>query len=144
MGLFKKATPAPAVQDLSGLNLAELSDAHYDADQKVKLAGLQHYQDLLRAGLKSLPREHRAKGWAVVNAVVIPEPDNPHDPDAIRVVIGGHTIGYIFKDAQASFRPPAGFDGWMIGALLTFSKGGGKDTYVKVQLAAHPDVTVEA
>lgn len=32
-------------------------------------------------------------------ALLMPEPDNPHDPRAIRVVSAGGTIGYIARDS---------------------------------------------
>lgn len=40
----------------------------------------------------------------LVEAVLVPEDDNPHDPDAVQVRIGGRTVGYLGRDDAATFR----------------------------------------
>ena len=129
MGLFKR-TPVVAEPVL-----AELEDRHYAVEHHTKLAGLQHYQDTLRAVVKGLPKDLRARGWAKVETVILPEPDNAFDPDALKVTINGHTIGYVPKEDQDSYSVPKGFDGWMIGSMLSFAKDN-PDTYVRVELLA--------
>jgi hypothetical protein len=57
----------------------------------VNVAGESHYQDALRAiagdagGQVRLERE----------ATLVPEPDNPHDANAVKVLIGGRLVGYL-------------------------------------------------
>ena len=36
-----------------------------------------------------------AYGFPVVTCELVPEPDNPHDPNAIRVVVDGRHVGYV-------------------------------------------------
>jgi hypothetical protein len=36
---------------------------------------------------------------------LIPEPDNPHDPSAVAVVVKGERIGYLKKEAAAAYSP---------------------------------------
>lgn len=36
-----------------------------------------------------------------LDAQLIPEPENPHDPNAIRVTVDGKTVGYIARDSTA-------------------------------------------
>ena len=53
--------------------------------------------------------------WHVAD--LIPEPDNPHDPNAIGVVVGGEHVGYIARDRTELYHPflrwarAAGWDG---------------------------------
>lgn len=43
-----------------------------------------------------------------VSGVLMPEPNNPYDPNAIRVVVGGRTIGYIPKRETAAYHAVLG------------------------------------
>lgn len=53
--------------------------------------------------------------WHVAD--LFPEPDNPHDPNAIEVVVGGEHVGYIARDRTELYHPflrwarAAGWDG---------------------------------
>lgn len=39
-------------------------------------------------------------------AVLVPEPDNPYDPNAISVRVRGHVVGYLSKEDAARYRDP--------------------------------------
>jgi HIRAN domain len=72
------------------------------ADARVRVVGVSHYQDALReiAGADA--------GEAVrheATAALVPEPDNPHDPNAIRVTIGGRLVGYLSREDAVRYRP---------------------------------------
>lgn len=41
----------------------------------------------------------------VYEALLVPEPDNPHDPNAVSVRVNGHVIGYLDRDAAQVYRP---------------------------------------
>jgi hypothetical protein len=58
----------------------------------VNVAGESHYQDALRAiaGASDEPQVRHA-----TEAALVPEPDNPHDPNAVRVEIDGRYVGYL-------------------------------------------------
>ncbi len=40
-----------------------------------------------------------------VHAVLVPDPQNPHDPNAIEVRIDGTLVGYLSREDAASYRP---------------------------------------
>ncbi|MBL8927839.1 MAG: hypothetical protein JNM77_16650 [Pseudonocardia sp.] len=40
-----------------------------------------------------------------VQAVLLPEPDNPYDPNAITVLIDGAKVGYLCRDDAQAYRP---------------------------------------
>lgn len=41
----------------------------------------------------------------VFEALLVPEPDNPHDSNAVSVRVHGHVIGYLDRDAAQMYRP---------------------------------------
>ena len=62
---------------------------------KFKVAGLSHYCENYRGVIDP-------EGRLTVD--LIPEPDNPHDPNAIRVYMNGKHIGYVPKEKTAKVR----------------------------------------
>jgi hypothetical protein len=72
------------------------------ADARVRVVGVSHYQEALReiAGANA--------GEAVrheATAALQPEPENPHDPGAITVTIGGTLVGYLSRDDAVRYGP---------------------------------------
>ena len=68
---------------------------------EVAVVGESNYQDALTS----------ICGWPTfdgvdlsVNAVLVPENDNPHDKDATRVDIRGHTVGYLGRENARQYR----------------------------------------
>lgn len=55
----------------------------------VNVAGESHYQDALRRIAGAGEVRHQAE------AHLIPEPENPHDANAVRIEIGGRKVGYL-------------------------------------------------
>ena len=49
------------------------------------------------------------------NVQLVPEPDNPHDPDAIKVITDGAHIGYVPSKEISTVRDLLNADGLMIG-----------------------------
>ena len=65
------------------------------------VVGVTHYQDALRSVTgRAADEEIRAEKVAVF----VPEPDNPHDPDAIAVHIDGQLVGYLSRDENKRWR----------------------------------------
>lgn len=65
------------------------------------VAGTRHHQ----AALKVIAGNHgntRAELYCI--ALLVPEPDNPHDAQALRVDINGSTVGYLPREHAAGFR----------------------------------------
>ena len=66
-----------------------------EGDELVRVVGVSHYQDALRA-ITGRTGDEQVRVEKV--AVLAPEPDNPHDPDAVAVKIDGQLVGYLSRD----------------------------------------------
>ena len=69
----------------------------------VRAVGTSQYQDALRqiAGLDEADERPLWEGLASL----VPEPTNPHDPNAIQVVIEARLVGYLDRETAARLRP---------------------------------------
>lgn len=72
------------------------------ADELVRAVGVSHYQEPLRrvsgAGLEG-PVRHQ------VRAALAPEPENPHDPNAVTVRVEGELVGYLSREDAVRYGP---------------------------------------
>lgn len=64
------------------------------------IVGESHYQQALEAAAGSRSQRRRVQ----VEAALVPEDDNPHDPQAIRIEIGGRRVGYLSRDDARAWR----------------------------------------
>ena len=72
-----------------------------EGDTLVRVVGVSHYQDALRAITgRAGDEEMRAEKVAQF----VPEPDNPHDPNAIAVHIDGRLVGYLSREENTRWR----------------------------------------
>ena len=73
-----------------------------DDDCTVEVVGESHYQDALRAICGS-------SAWEDVlcetTAALVPEPTNPHDPNAIQVQVDGRLVGYLSRQDALEYGP---------------------------------------
>lgn len=80
-----------------------------DGSYSFDIVGESHYQD----ELKRIAGPKQEKGKALeCEALIIHEPDNPHDRNACAVMIDGRKVGYLSKEDakdQVSFRQSPGF-----------------------------------
>lgn len=70
-----------------------------------EVVGESHYQDTLAnavGGRGEEPVDHPCVVF------LIPEPTNPYDKKAVRVVLGGQTVGYLSRSAASADGPVAG------------------------------------
>jgi HIRAN domain len=67
-----------------------------EGDELVRVVGTSHYQEALLdlTGGRAGDEEIRVQKVALF----VPEPDNPHDPNAIAVKIDGRLVGYLSRD----------------------------------------------
>lgn len=65
------------------------------------VVGESHYQPALKALAAGRQRDYEAVS---VRAVLIPESDNPHDKNAVRVEIEGHKVGYLSRADAKRYR----------------------------------------
>jgi len=70
--------------------------------ETLEVVGESHYQDHLWHLVGGFTTEHVR---APILALLIPEPSNPHDANAIKVVIDGGTVGYLSRDDALAYRP---------------------------------------
>jgi hypothetical protein len=75
--------------------VTEADRQHAARWRNVKVVGESHYQDALWAAA-GLENTGQRVGVECI-AELIPEPDNPHDPKAIMVVVSGQCVGYLSR-----------------------------------------------
>jgi hypothetical protein len=72
-----------------------------EGDDLVRVVGTSHYQDaLLELSGRHGDEELRVEKVAILR----PEPDNPHDPDAIAVDIDGRLVGYLAREENKRWK----------------------------------------
>ena len=71
-------------------------------NELVNVAGESHYQEALRALTGSDGSEPVR---IEAEAVLVPEPENPHDPNAVMVQIRERLVGYLPRDAAVAYAP---------------------------------------
>ena len=95
------APSQPAPEEAATKAVASL----YSGDETLEVVGESNYQDALRRIVDSPLGD--AVRHAVV-AVLVPEPSNPYDSNAINVQIEGSIIGYLSRNDRDHLRtgPP--------------------------------------
>ena len=81
---------------------------------RIEVVGESHYQEVLEAicgGRTEAGADHDCV------ATLVPEPDNPHDRNAIRVDIGGRTVGYLPRADAIGYRDGLALAGIPMGTL---------------------------
>lgn len=68
----------------------------------VNVAGESHYQDALRELTGSDGRDSVRRDF---EAVLAPEPDNPFDRNAVKVLIADRLVGYLPRDEASAYGP---------------------------------------
>jgi HIRAN domain len=94
--LFARASPRREAR------LETIEATLYPGDDPLEVVGESRYQDALWkivGGRRGDPVRYETE------AVLEPEPDNPYDPNAIKVLIGGAVVGYLSREDAATFRP---------------------------------------
>jgi hypothetical protein len=77
----------------------------FDGDEDLEIVGEASYQDALWSicgGTEGDRVRHP------VIAVLVPEPHNPQDPNAIAVYVEGHVVGYFARELAAQYGPGCG------------------------------------
>lgn len=71
-------------------------------EERVAIVGESHYQDAIRSACGWKPGTDTAFDCM---AELVPEPTNPHDPNAIMVQIDGRCVGYLSRDDAVVYGP---------------------------------------
>jgi hypothetical protein len=111
----------------------------------VDVVGESFYQDAIEA--VSGGRSEDGAVVPLVTAQLVREPDNPHDPNAVRVDIGGQTCGYIPRNeapdyhstlaAMTEIGRPATCRAWITGG---WDRGVLDRGYFGIRLDLHPNL----
>jgi hypothetical protein len=94
--LFGKSSPTAAA------NVRGIDATFYPGDEPLEVVGESGYQDALWTIVGGRRRESVRYE---TEAVLEPEPDNPYDPNAIKVLVDGNLIGYLSRDDAATYLP---------------------------------------
>lgn len=71
---------------------------------RVDVVGESNYQEAISAVVGG--REVYADDpTSMCTTVLIPEPNNPHDGNAVRVAVNGRTVGYLARENAAKYQP---------------------------------------
>lgn len=81
--------------------------ARYEPPQSAEfdfeIVGESQYKTALAGIIQAATQEEQDAGEIICTAQLQAEPENPFDPKAVRVTIGGQTVGYIPKSETARF-----------------------------------------
>jgi hypothetical protein len=91
-------TPAP---DAIDVRPQTIQATLYVGDETLEVVGESHYQDALWSIVGGVRQEHVRHE---IHAVLMPEPDNAYDPNAIKVLIDGNLVGYLSREDAAVYR----------------------------------------
>ena len=85
------------------LGKARRQRVFFSRTTRVRVVGASQYQDAIRqiAGLEDADERPVWEGLAVL----APEPSNPHDPNAVQVLVDGQVVGYLDRETAARLRP---------------------------------------
>ena len=73
-----------------------------------RVAGTQHYSHAIGAAVEG---QKRYGERVYISVVLQTEPDNPHDPNAVKVMsVTRQTIGYLYRDEAVQYAP--GVQSW--------------------------------
>jgi HIRAN domain len=75
-----------------------------EGDDLVRVVGVSHYQPAIRAACGAAAATSDQPVRVECRATLVPEPDNPHDPQAIAVHVDGQTVGYLARDEHPRWR----------------------------------------
>jgi hypothetical protein len=67
--------------------------SRFDDHRRVQVVGAQYHQPALLTASERLIVKHTDR--CLTEADLLREPDNPHDPSAVQVMVKGRRIGYL-------------------------------------------------
>jgi hypothetical protein len=90
------------------------------------VVGESYYRQALKSLVAEGSDEERQQGEVFRTAILVPEPNNPFDKNAIQVRIAEYLVGYIAKERTKEFHPvladakKKGFDYVAVKAVIGF------------------------
>lgn len=85
-----------------------LEEPRHPLDEQVEVPNEQYHVKGIRRVFRDGGLPITAKGSTLDDlvCVLVPEPWNPHDPNAVAVLVGGHQIGHLPADLAEDYSPP--------------------------------------
>ena len=100
--LFGRSASPTSETPRAGLAPTRVKATLYPGAETLEVVGESHYQDALWrvvGGRRSASVRHG------IQALLVPEPGNAHDPNAIKVLIGTDLVGYLAADDAEEYLP---------------------------------------
>lgn len=118
--------PRPLPTDAEFVPLSE--------DGRLAVVGESHYQAALRNAVRGRAAGTGFDDHLPVTAVLVPEPTNPHDPNAVRVDVrsdaGPATVGHLAREVAVHYQPALlALDANHYGTCAARIAGGGEKYY---------------
>lgn len=106
----KHLNPKHPVNKQPKSNTLTYAKADPNNDYGFEISGIHHYQDNLKKVVMAIAKEQGDEYdpedsvcYDDISASLTLEPENPHDPNAVKVVIKGKHVGYLPKEYTAKF-----------------------------------------
>jgi hypothetical protein len=74
------------------------------SDGRVAVVGESHYQPAIAAAAQG----RNCQEWqdaVETTAILVPEPTNPYDRNAVRITLSGRTVGYLSREEAVQYQP---------------------------------------
>ena len=107
MGLFSRKPKGPSIKG-DGYLMPENGEPAFNegpGTYKYNVVGESHYNANLRAVLKEEGYRVADGGECYLKAMLLCEPNNQYDPNAVAVVISTRRVGYIQKEDAKALSP---------------------------------------
>jgi hypothetical protein len=98
--LSTRTRDRPATTNEHSSTTTVVSAHLHQGGEDLEIVGEASYQDALWTICRGAEGDRIRHS---VVAVLVPEPENPHDPNAIAVQIDGHLVGYFPRDTAATY-----------------------------------------
>lgn len=96
----KRRTPANrSPGEIYGYGRQEVKVTWIHGSHRIPVVGLPYHQAAVRDTVKAVP------SGGEMDAVLLPEPSNPHDPNAVAVYTSGGKVGYLPSDVARVLQP---------------------------------------
>jgi hypothetical protein len=130
MGLFSKK-PKPEPTPAAPLDLGDPAaigwdiKTRWDDSRIIDVVGESQYVPNLKrvAAAKNAAAAGKAKARQFCVATLVHEPNNPHDKNAVRVDIGGLTVGYVKRSQAKNLGPRIAKRGGSYQTLADLNEG---------------------
>ncbi len=99
MGLFSRLFGSDESSSTITMQTADITNG--PGTYTVDVVGESHYQEALESICGGRNEDSQRQE---VEAFLVPENDNPHDSNAVRIYIQDQTVGYLDRETARSFR----------------------------------------